>query len=58
MYSVLDQPCFGHEGQGGIAYTAAGHYLDHYRKEKGKWRFAKRQYHSYHYVPLAEGWKQ
>lgn len=44
--------------QDGVAYTAAGHYLDTYRKEDGKWRFAKRQYNSYHYVPLAQGWKK
>ncbi|MBT6275658.1 MAG: nuclear transport factor 2 family protein, partial [Chromatiales bacterium] len=42
--------------QDGQAYTAAGHYLDSYRKENGKWRFADRHFNAYHYVPLSEGW--
>ncbi|MEM7253253.1 MAG: nuclear transport factor 2 family protein [Pseudomonadota bacterium] len=42
--------------QDGAAYTAAGHYIDRYRKENGAWRFADRQYNSYHYVPLTDGW--
>ena len=43
--------------QDGEAYTGAGHYLDRYRKENGRWRFAHRHYNSYHFVPLKEGWK-
>ena len=42
--------------QDGVAYTGAGHYLDRYRKEDGRWRFAERHYNAYHYVPLSEGW--
>ena len=40
----------------GQAFTCAGHYLDTYRKEGGKWRFADRHFHAYHYVPLSKGW--
>ena len=40
----------------GEAYTCAGHYIDSYRKEGGKWRFADRHFNAYHYVPLAKSW--
>ena len=40
----------------GEAYTCAGHYLDTYRKENGRWRFADRHFNAYHYVPLSKGW--
>ncbi len=42
--------------QDGVAYTQAGHYLDRYRKENGRWRFAERHYHRYHNVPWTQGW--
>jgi uncharacterized protein (TIGR02246 family) len=38
------------------AYTAAGHYYDTYRKVDGRWRFAERDFRTYHWVPLAKGW--
>lgn len=38
------------------ALTAAGHYLDAYRKENGRWRFAERFYNSYHLAPWSTGW--
>ncbi len=42
----------------GEAYTQAGHYLDKYRKDDGRWRFAERHYIRYHNVPWREGWKK
>lgn len=42
--------------QDGEAYTGAGHYIDRYRKEDGKWRIADRHYNAYHFVPLKDGW--
>ena len=44
--------------QDGKAYTQAGHYLDRYRVEDGRWRFAERHYHRYHNVPWTEGWER
>ena len=40
----------------GEAYTVAGHYFDTYRKVDGRWRFAERDFRTYHWVPLAKGW--
>lgn len=40
----------------GEARTGAGHYLDHYRRHEGRWRFAERFYHAYHLAPWATGW--
>jgi len=40
----------------GEAYTVAGHYLDTYRKVDGHWRFARRDFRTYHWVPLSRGW--
>ncbi len=40
----------------GEAYTVAGHYLDTYRKVDGHWRFAHRDFRTYHWVPLKQGW--
>lgn len=40
----------------GEAYTVAGHYYDTYRKVDGRWRFAERDFRTYHWVPLAKGW--
>ncbi|MEM7079857.1 MAG: nuclear transport factor 2 family protein [Pseudomonadota bacterium] len=42
--------------QHGQAYTQAGHYHDTYRSEGGRWRFAKREYISYHNAPWRQGW--
>lgn len=44
--------------QDGAPFTQAGHYLDKYRKEDGRWRFAERHYHRYHNVPWREGWSK
>jgi uncharacterized protein (TIGR02246 family) len=44
--------------QDGKAYTQAGHYLDHYRKEDGRWRFAERHYIRYHNAPWETGWSK
>ena len=44
--------------QDGEPYTQAGHYLDRYRKEGGRWRFAERHYVRYHNAPWREGWKK
>mgnify|MGYP002139257045 CR=1 FL=1 len=38
------------------AYTVAGHYFDTYRKVEGRWRFAERDFRTYHWVPLSKGW--
>jgi uncharacterized protein (TIGR02246 family) len=40
----------------GEAYTVAGHYFDQYRKVDGRWRFARRDFKVFHWVPLARGW--
>jgi uncharacterized protein (TIGR02246 family) len=40
----------------GEAKTAAGHYLDRYRLDNGRWRFAERFYNSYHLAPWSTGW--
>lgn len=42
--------------QDGEAYTGAGHYEDEYRREDGEWRFARRRFEVYHWVPLRQGW--
>jgi uncharacterized protein (TIGR02246 family) len=42
--------------QRGKAITAAGHYLDEYRREDGQWRFASRRFYPYHFAPWKEGW--
>jgi uncharacterized protein (TIGR02246 family) len=40
----------------GEAYTVAGHYFDSYRRVDGRWKFAKRDFRTYHWVPLKQGW--
>jgi uncharacterized protein (TIGR02246 family) len=40
----------------GKAVTACGHYNDTYRKVDGDWKFARRDFQLYHWVPLAQGW--
>jgi uncharacterized protein (TIGR02246 family) len=40
----------------GEAYTVAGHYYDTYRRVDGRWRFAERDFRTYHWVPLKQGW--
>jgi ketosteroid isomerase-like protein len=40
----------------GEAYTVAGHYYDTYRRVGGRWRFAERDFHTFHWVPLSKGW--
>ncbi len=40
----------------GEAYTVAGHYFDNYRKVDGRWRFTRRDFKVFHWVPLAKGW--
>ncbi len=42
----------------GESVTACGYYEDQYRKENGRWKFAKRVFHLYHWAKLAEGWAQ
>ena len=42
--------------QNGEPYTAAGWYEDEYRREGGAWRFARRKFNQFHWVPLAKGW--
>jgi len=42
--------------QDGEAYTAAGHYEDEYRRVDGEWKFARRRFEVYHWVPLRQGW--
>ena len=42
--------------QGGEAYTGAGHYEDEYRREDDGWKFARRRFVVYHWVPLRTGW--
>lgn len=44
--------------QDGEAITAAGHYLDTYRKEDGRWRFAAREFLPYHFAPVRQGWTE
>lgn len=38
------------------AITAAGHYLDAYRKQDGRWLFADRFFQPYHFAPVTTGW--
>lgn len=40
----------------GESVTACGHYDDNYRRVNGKWKFAKRVFHLYHWAKLSEGW--
>ncbi len=40
----------------GKAFTVCGHYDDVYRRVNGEWKFARRDFELYHWVPLAEGW--
>lgn len=40
----------------GEAYTVAGHYLDTYRRHEGRWLFLRRDFRTYHWVPLSRGW--
>ena len=40
----------------GEAYTVAGHYADTYRRVDGRWRFQSRDFMTYHWVPLNQGW--
>lgn len=40
----------------GEAYTVAGHYFDTYRKVEGRWRFLRRDFRVFHWVPLKQGW--
>ena len=40
----------------GEAYTVAGHYIDTYRKVAAHWRFLRRDFRTYHWVPLSRGW--
>lgn len=42
--------------QDGKAVTACGHYDDTYRRVGGQWKFSRRQFNLYHWVPLAQGW--
>lgn len=42
--------------QEGTAMTAAGHYLDRYRVEDGRWKLADRFYNAYHLAPWETGW--
>ncbi len=42
--------------QDGQAMTAAGHYLDRYRRQDGRWLFAERFYNAYHLSPWSSGW--
>lgn len=36
--------------------TAAGHYIDQYRVEDGRWKLADRFYNAYHLAPWETGW--
>jgi uncharacterized protein (TIGR02246 family) len=42
--------------QDGEAYTAAGQYQDEYRRVGAQWKFARRRFQVYHWVPLRQGW--
>jgi len=42
--------------ENGEACVAAGHYEDQYRRVGGSWKFARRDFTVYHWVPLAKGW--
>jgi hypothetical protein len=42
--------------QGGVAYTASGHYEDEYRRVDDVWCFQHRELHVYHWVPHTQGW--
>ena len=40
----------------GESITAAGWYDVHYRRVNGVWKFASRNFHVFHMVPLSKGW--
>ena len=40
----------------GESVTAAGWYSDRYRKVDGVWKFAARDFKTFHMVPLKQGW--
>ena len=42
--------------ENGEAYVASGHYDDQYRREGSAWKFARRDFTVYHWVPNAKGW--
>ena len=42
----------------GEAYTVAGHYHDTYWRVDGAWKFAKRDFQTYHFVKLKDGWAE
>jgi uncharacterized protein (TIGR02246 family) len=42
--------------QSGASVTAAGWYDDRYRRTGERWRFAARNFHVFHMVPLRKGW--
>jgi hypothetical protein len=42
--------------QDSVAYTAAGHYEDQFRRVAGEWCFQLRKLVLYHWVPQKEGW--
>lgn len=43
---------------GGRSVTAAGYYLDTYRRVDGRWLFAERKLFFHHAVPLSVGWAE
>ena len=42
--------------QKGESITTAGWYSDEYKKVDGKWKFAARDFKTFHMVPLSKGW--
>ena len=40
----------------GESITAAGWYADAFRRVDGEWKFAERDFTTFHMVPLSEGW--
>jgi len=42
--------------ENGEAFVASGHYDDHYRREGSAWKFARRDFTVYHWVPNSKGW--
>lgn len=42
--------------ENGESVTACGHYDDEYRRENGRWKFARRVFRRYHWAKLADGW--
>jgi len=42
--------------QDGESVTTAGWYDDHFRRVDGEWKFAERNFHVFHMVPLSQGW--